>query len=119
MEEIQLLRELIAGVPDHRAGKQAASRRLQTQTPKIELEKLEAVDDVEAFLTAFERIMTAQRTLFEQWTLLLAPLLTGKIQQAYAMMIAADAAQYQAVKDAILCWYDNNTKTYRQRFRQA
>ena len=49
----------------------------------------------------------------------LAPLLTGKAQQAYAAMAAEEAGDYDRVKTAILRRYNINVETYRQRFRAA
>ena len=112
-EEMLVLRQLIEG----RGSGAAGERRLQA--PRIELKKLDESDDVESFLTVFERVMTAQSVPNGQWTVTLAPLLTGKAQQAYAAMTAEEAASYPAVKEAVLRRYDINTETYRQRFRQA
>ena len=49
----------------------------------------------------------------------LAPLLTGKAQQAYAAMKPEDAGKYPEVNAAVLRRYDINEETYWQRFRSS
>ena len=44
----------------------------------------EATDDIEAYLTTFERLATIYEVDITRWAYLLAPQLTGKAQQAYA-----------------------------------
>ena len=76
---------------------------------QIKLNRLTEVDDVEA---TFERLMRLGR-IDEMWTLRLAPQLTGKAQQAYAMLSTGDATDYSKVKEAILRRYDISEETYR------
>ena len=83
----------------------------------IKLTRLTEADDVEAYLTTFERLMELGRVAEESWTLRLAPQLTGKAQQAYAALSVTDATDYRQVKGAILRRYDISEETYRQRFR--
>ena len=83
----------------------------------LKLTKLSDADDVEAYLTTFERMMQAYKIPKERWVYKLAPQLTGRAQQAYAAMPTADAGKYDDVKAAILRRYDINSETYRQRFR--
>ena len=49
----------------------------------------------------------------------LAPLLTGKAQQAYIAMKPEEAGKYPEVKAACLRRHDINEETYRQRFRST
>ena len=76
-------------------------------------------DDIEAYLTTFERLMTAYGVNKSRWIFKLAPQLTGKAQQAYAAVSVTDASDYDAVKAAILRLYDITEEMYRQRFRVA
>lgn len=73
-------------------------------------------DDIEAYLTTFERLMTAYGVNKSRWIFKLAPQLTGKAQQAYAAVRVTDASDYDA---AILRLYDITEEMYRQRFRVA
>ena len=84
-------------------------------TEKVKLSKLTEQDDIEAFLTTFERMMTVHEIRRDKW----AYKLTGKAQLAFAAMDPANAGDYAQLKDAILLRYDINEETYRQRFRGA
>ncbi|XP_043958900.1 uncharacterized protein LOC122823389 [Gambusia affinis] len=81
------------------------------------LEKLTVEDDIEHFLTTFERIAAAYRWPKSDWIFQLIPLLTGKARSAYVNMDVDDSLEYEKVKAAILQKYDINPETYRQRFR--
>jgi hypothetical protein len=117
-EEQQLMREsmevLKLAVEERREeGREAAGRREQD----IVLTKVTEKDDIEAYLTTFERMMRAYDIGRERWAFMLAPQLTGKAQQAYASLSADDAGDYCQLKDATLRRYDINAETYRRRFR--
>lgn len=91
----------------------------RTREDKVELVKLMDGDDIEAFLTTFERLMEAYGVEEDRWAFKLAPQLTGKAQQAYAALPTEEAKRYQDLKQAILHRYDINAETYRQRFRKT
>ena len=95
---------------------QSISRR-RTDTDSMKLTKLGEGDDIEVYLTTFERIMEAHEVRRERWLYQLAPQLTGKAQQAYAALPPDEAKNYDAVKTAILHRFNINEETYRQRFR--
>ena len=61
--------------------------------------------------------MQAYEVDVSRWAYKLAPLLTGKAQQAYAALDLEDAKSYAAVKAAVLRRYNINEETYRKRFR--
>uniref|UniRef100_A0A3B3HUH3 CCHC-type domain-containing protein n=1 Tax=Oryzias latipes TaxID=8090 RepID=A0A3B3HUH3_ORYLA len=81
------------------------------------MERLTDEDDIEHFLTTFERIAAACRWQKVDWVFHLIPLLTGKARSAYVHMDVEDSSEYDKVKTAILCKYNVNPETYRQRFR--
>ncbi|XP_052406338.1 uncharacterized protein LOC127952096 [Carassius gibelio] len=85
------------------------------QEPKMQ--QLSESDDIEHYLTAFERIAEVCRWPREDWAIRLLPLLTGKARAAYVAMDVEDAIDYVQVKEAILKKYSINHETYRQRFR--
>ena len=85
----------------------------------LRLTKLTEADDIETYLTIFERTMQEYEIEPNRWALKLAPQLTGKAQQAYAAMEQTAAMKYEEVKAAILRRYEINEETYRQRFRTA
>uniref|UniRef100_A0AAR2IWM4 SCAN box domain-containing protein n=1 Tax=Pygocentrus nattereri TaxID=42514 RepID=A0AAR2IWM4_PYGNA len=80
---------------------------------------LKETDDIEHFLTTFERLAQAAQWPVESWALHLIPLLEGKARAAYVAMDAEDACDYQKVKSAVLRKYEINKETYRQRFRDG
>ena len=80
----------------------------------MKLSRLADSDDIEAYLSKFERMMGAYGIRKERWPFQLAPQLTGKAQQAYAALPPDDAKDYDAVKARC---YNINDETYRQRFR--
>ena len=90
-----------------------------TRTTSESEVKLSEQDDIESYLTTFERIMRAYEVKEERWVVKLAPQLTGKAQQAYAAMKVEDAGTYRLLKEAILRRYDISEETHRQRFRDA
>ena len=92
--------------------------RSRGDTEPAKLTRLTENDDIEAYLTTFERIMVAHEVNRERWSFKLAPQLTGKAQQAYAALPPDEAKTYDAVKRAILRRYNINEETYRQRFHK-
>ena len=113
-ESERRIRELVAHLQGSIAERTTTAPR---QTEFIKLTRLGENDDVEAYLTTFERIMEVNEVGRERWPFQLAPQLTGKAQQAYAALNPDDAKDYDAVKTAILRRYNINDDTYRQRFR--
>ena len=91
--------------------------RTESGVDSVKLTKLSPTDDIEAYLTTFERLMRAYDIPEVRWALKLAPQLTGKAQQAYAAMEHDRATDYTALKAAILHRYEITEETYRQRFR--
>ena len=85
-QQMELLRGLVEGV--NRQG-EAALIKLE-QDPGVRVTKLTEDDDIEAYLTTFERLMAAYEVKRERWAFKLAPQLVGKAQQAYAAMSADD-----------------------------
>ena len=86
----------------------ASSQRVLHRSPPackqcraIKLTRLGEKDEIEAYLTTFERIMEVNEVAKERWPFQLAPQLTGKAQQAYAALTPEDAKDYDAVKNAI------------------
>ena len=115
-EQMRLLRELVVGATQ-REEAATTPTRVTVESDSVRLSKLTDGDDIEAYLTTFERTMTAYEVDRARWSFKLAPQLTGKAQQAYAAMPADDAADYSLLKAAILKRYNISEETYRQRLR--
>lgn len=74
-------------------------------------------EDIEHYLTTFERLATASRWPPDAWALSLMPLLRGKARAAFVAMNSEDTRDYVKVKQAILRKFEIRPETYRQRFR--
>ena len=59
---------------------------------------LSAEDDIEQFLTTFERMAYVCRWPKDGWAMRLVPLLTGKARSAYVLMDIKDSEYYDKVK---------------------
>nr|XP_023668359.1 uncharacterized protein LOC111844269 [Paramormyrops kingsleyae] len=84
---------------------------------KPKLFPLSPEDDIEHFLTTFERMANVCRWPRDEWAIRLVPLLTGKARTAYILMDLTDAEDYDKVKEAILAKYEITADIYRRRFR--
>ena len=91
--------------------------RVEVGPESLELTKLAEGDDIEAFLTTFERAVESHGVDKDKRAAILAPQLTGKARLANAAMTDADAKNYDQVKAAIFQRYDINEETYCRRFR--
>lgn len=117
-EQMEVLRRLVESRrADDQDARTSASRT--THEGEVKLVKLSEQDDIESYLTTFERVMRSYEVKEERWAVKLVPQLTGKAQHAYAAMRAEDAGTYQLLKEAILRRYDISEETYRRRFRDA
>lgn len=81
-----------------------------------QLSKLQDTDDIEHFLTTFERLAEVYKWPMEDWAIHLVPLLTGKARAAFVAMSPTYTSDYERVKEAILQKYEINAETYRLRF---
>ena len=84
-----------------------------------QLVRLTDKDDIETYLTTFERVMEAYEVDRNRWTFKLAPYLSGRAQEVYGSLAAEAAANYEQLKEAILVRYGIREETYRMRFRST
>ena len=112
-DERRRYEELVRGLTTGRP------RRMEVGPESLKLTKLTETDDIEAFLTTFERAVVAHGVKRDKRAAILAPQLTGKARLAYAAMSDEDAQDYDRVKAAIFQRYDINEETYRRRFRMV
>ena len=111
--QMEVLQSLVRGV---QLQGEAAVKRAEGDKD-VKVPKLTEEDDIVAYLTTFERLMTAYEIKQERWVFKLASNLVGKAQQAYAGLSTEDASSYDRLKEAILQRYDITEESYRQRFR--
>ncbi|KAL2091505.1 hypothetical protein ACEWY4_013768 [Coilia grayii] len=74
-------------------------------------------EDIEHYLTTFERLAMANQWPRHSWAVYLVPLLTGKARAAYVAMDIDDTTDYGKVREAILNKYEIDHDRYRHRFR--
>ena len=110
--QLQLLRTL---VEETRGPRTAEVPAVVTASRDVRLPKLTEEDDIESYLTIFERMMAGYEIEQGRWAFKLAPQLTGRAQHAFAAMDPVRASDYKEVKAAILQRYDISEETYRRR----
>ena len=85
-DQLKLFQYLIEGID-----KQAtAAATCEEKNRDVKVENLTDDDDIEAYLTTFERLMVAYKIPQRRWAFKLASQLVGKAQQAYAAMSTED-----------------------------
>ena len=110
--------ELFAKIVESKKAESSSGTSSRAADGGLRVAKLTDRDDIEAYLTTFERLMSAYNIPKDRWIFKLAPQLSGKVQQAYAALTTEDALEYDRVKSAILRRYDITEETYRWRFRE-
>ncbi len=117
--QIKQMQEQMEAMRDwmEHSGAQEQERAGRAKQMQVQLSKLSDSDDIEAYLTTCERMMSVYKVPEDQWVFKLAPQLTGKAQQAYAALGVEEAVDYRRVKEAILRRYDVSEESYRRRFR--
>ena len=93
------------------------SSRRRGGADRINLARRMEGDDIEAYLTTFERLMQVEEAEEATWSFWLAPQLTGNPQHAYADRQDTDILDYGKVTAAIFKCYNIREETYHQRFR--
>jgi len=109
VEERLSYEELIWGLTNRRP------RRVEVGPELLKLK----LDDIEVFLTTFERAAQVRSVEGNKWAAIHALQLTGKVRLAYVVMADEQAWNYDLVKVAILQRYNINEETYRRRFRSV
>ena len=103
-------------VHEFRPSKETTPAKLLRDIPQVKLVPLTEQDDIKAYLITFERIMQAYDISREQWTYYIVAQLTGKAQQAFAVLPMVESKDYDRVKAAILTRYSVSEETYQCRF---
>ena len=113
----RIRKEILDEDKRNRAKERQEDKEARKKPKDPPIQRLRDEDDIENFLTVFEKTATLCKWSQEYWTIKLGPSLTGKAQEAYASVRAEDANNYDVVKAAILKRYSINEETYRKRFR--
>ena len=86
---------------------------------KAKLPKYVEGEDIEVFLTTFERLASVHKWPKSQWAVHLIPQLSGKALEAYSRMSVVESTNYESIKKAILDRYGLNSWEYREKFRNC
>ena len=86
---------------------------------KIRLPYLDDKDDVDTYLTKFERIAAQLKWDVTTWALRLSGHLKGKAAEVYTKLPMEVSNDYEALKNALLKAFHCTAKTYREKFRAA
>ncbi|GFO39875.1 retroviral-like aspartic protease 1 [Plakobranchus ocellatus] len=74
-------------------------------------------DDLDIWLTRFERFAESNGWSWEKWSSSLCALLTGRALDCYRWLSAEQAKDYDKVKEALMKKYDLTEDIYRRKFR--
>ena len=69
---------------------------------KIKLPKCHEGEDIEVFLTTFERLACVHKWPKSEWPIRIIPQLSGKALEAYSRMSITDSKEYEKIKKAII-----------------
>ena len=108
-KQIEVMNEVMSSV--------RAEKDSKRDSEPLKLARLSPTDDIESYLTTFERMIKAYSIDESCWTFKLALQLTGPVQQTYTALSPTDTECYTTVKAEILRHYNINEETYWQRFR--
>ena len=86
---------------------------------KVKMPFLEDKDDIESYLTQFERVAILNKWPEADWGTRLVPLLKGDAREAYVQMPIEKSADFQAIKETLLKRHQLNAVAYRKKFRTA
>ncbi|KAL2103518.1 hypothetical protein ACEWY4_000386 [Coilia grayii] len=117
MTQLQLDMESSRATPMPSRGASPEPPLVATEGRPPKMAKLEEADNIEHYLTTFERLAIAFGWRRATWAVHLIPLLTGKARSAFVAMNPEDATDYDRLKEAVLKKYEINAETYRQQFR--
>lgn len=88
--------------------------------PQIRLSHFdEKIDNLDSFMERFERVAKVQNWPAEMWAINLGSLLTGRALELYAGLPPPEAADYSALKRALLNCYNLTEEGYRDKFRSC
>ena len=96
--------------------KNSSVRQFQpVEARSIKIPHLNENDDIEVYLTTFERIATANKWEKVSWAPRLATLLTGKATESFVRMDINDVGDYDKLKAVILARYNLTPEVYRKK----
>ena len=115
-QEFELKRLRIQG--EQNASLHSASRP-STTFRDLTVKPLEATDDIDVYLAAFERLLEANKWPKSEWDTRLVAALTGKAREAFTRMPISQSGDYQTLKEAILLAYNLTLEAHRMKLRSV
>jgi hypothetical protein len=85
----------------------------------IKVKPLDDKDDIDVYLSAFERLAEANKWPETDWATRLAAALTGKAREAFTRMPIGDSGDYDKLKEAILQAYNLTPEAYCLKFKSV
>ncbi|KAJ8047180.1 hypothetical protein HOLleu_06109 [Holothuria leucospilota] len=76
-------------------------------------------DDIECYLSTFERLCVDRKIPDGNWSILLEPCLTGKAQKAFYILTETQKQNYLTIKESILAAYRLTPDAFREKFHTA
>ena len=103
---------------EHKNQSNDAHQPVGSHRPKIQ-PFVDGRDQIDAYLSRFERFARTQGWPEEEWATSLSVLLSGRALEVYARMREEEAGEYSSLKSALLLRYDLTEEGYRKRLRES
>ena len=94
------------------------SGEIKAKIPKL-LSFCDGKDNMDAYLTRYERFAKNAKWPDEEWATNLSTLLQSKALEVYSCLFAEDANDYVKLRDALLKRYQLTEEGFRQKFRNS
>ncbi|GFO08874.1 retroviral-like aspartic protease 1 [Plakobranchus ocellatus] len=104
---------IIRNEPDGSGARSSDSGAKHPKLPNFQ----DGRDDLDTWLTRFERFAESNGWPREKWSSSLCALLTGRALDCYGRLSAEQAKDYDKVKEALIKRYDLTEDGYRRKFR--
>ncbi|XP_051777338.1 neurotrophin receptor-interacting factor homolog [Erpetoichthys calabaricus] len=113
--QANLVQQLQSSNPDESVERSKGASARTWEYPR--LMPFQEPEDLEHYLSTFERVATVCNWPRADWAIHLVPLLTGGARAAFLAMPVEESLIYDSLKAAILEKYEISIETYRVRFR--
>ncbi|KAL8568227.1 hypothetical protein ACOMHN_027750 [Nucella lapillus] len=109
-------RELLAREQPREFGR---SEGMHVESVKIKMPYFEDSDDIDSYISQFERLAKLQGWSQESWAIRLGALLKGKSREVYTGLTDEEASDYSILKNALLLKHRVTAESYRVKFRTS
>jgi transposase InsO family protein len=116
--ERQLLREALQ-TNANLSTSHASAAATPSDSYRIKIQPFREGDDIDAYLTHFERVATTHNWSRDKWAARLVPLLEGAARDAYLLMTPEDGGDYDKLRKTLLQRFHLTAEYYRRQFRET